>query len=319
MEQKKCCIQKIDANFFVDSFSNHTSKCGMDYVVTKQNVCDLCLSSNSGSDKVLSDKRDMVLDRTVDQDSGNHRKDRNDRTNPSSPPRVILNWSECWHLLQNRCNRMGASIKQSCSFSMDWLENQIDLSYTFVAPNLGNWKYFTIPRNPVACLATIQKQSVKGFIEGLEVCERHPLMRIYISYKSPIRTMENYQNHVLWMKCLQPFLQHKYMLQNIVKLCYPNRKVLNGYEYVSKLKRTLRQTSKTNRRLPSWNFRGIYTTIQTIDNDETNQHKGERLVRFLAKNARHDRSVQSICTDETLLQQSFLFFGASSTAPVTNL
>lgn len=145
----------------------------------------------------------------------------------------------------------------------------------------------------------MEQKHVRGFIEGLELCEKHPVMRIYICYKSESKVLQQRQKQIEWIYHLQNYITNPYLQKQIIDLCYPNKYVRYGYEYVSKLCRIYKEpkTLKNKKRLPPWNFQGVYTPIQTQEHDlriGCSELQKQRKVRFLVKNAVAQRSIHQI-------------------------
>lgn len=171
-----------------------------------------------------------------------------------------------------------------------WAGNTAIATYTGRGLDLKHLKLFLRPKTRVPCECLIKGAPTRGTVEGVEIMNDQPLMRIYICYASPWRQHKLAKLRELMVRGL-PALTNRYLLQTIWNLLYANKKVSRGYEYVSVLMRfghtKLAQVSGTGRPVP-WNFNGVYQSMLPASDAGLDE------VMFMTKYARRDRSVRGI-------------------------
>lgn len=151
-------------------------------------------------------------------------------------------------------------------------------------------KLFFRPAQKIPCEFLVQGSPTAGTVEGVEVVSGKPLMRVHFAYLSPPRRTQLLKMKRVFVASV-PAIKHKCVFQLIWTLAFPQPKVAQGYEYVSRLMRFgpgTRASGGRRRRPTPWNFTGVYETMDGMTKNELHS------IHFMTKYARRDRSINKI-------------------------
>ena len=273
----------------------------------KSTLCDHPGSTHCAG-KGHADQRDVVLDRT--------RQTRHACTLSTHVSQLVsLNftphpisfkpqWFEFYKECASRARRIQNGLNSS-GLSFLYRNREDWKSYTFISVSPGtpiqSLKLFHVCKTPIPCEFDVQGFRTQGVIEGFEIDSVRPLMRIYLSYRSPWR-QKALQTQKAWFTNTMNAcgLHNKYLIHAMWMMTFDHPKIAQGYEFTSRLMRfqpNIPNTlTKSYKRPRPWNFRGCYEPL--LESITTSQKKTQKkqctFVQFMTKKARRDRSINHI-------------------------
>lgn len=254
-----------------------------------------------GSEKHLDeDARDLVLDRKGDARclSASHQAvfEMPLTCRGYTPSSVVQKpfWIGLYHHFRNRLDTLLSRLNRHMHLTPQLFDASPWLTRCAVVCGplvpIRSMKLFIRPAQLIYCEFTVKGEMTRGEFEGAELVSDKPLMRLHFSYKSPRAQLKVNQFKQVLLRGA-PFIQNPFHLQQIWNMSFSNKKIAQGYEFVSRLYRfgpTARRTARRLRLTP-WSFAGVYENLDPLAPEEQ-----VNIIRFMNKYARRDRSVKDV-------------------------